>query len=164
MTAVVVGNPKPRSRTLRAATAVASRLSTAEPDLVVDLATIGPALLDWDDPGVNALVEQVGEADVVVFACPTYKGTYTGLLKMFLDRFDARPRSAVAVPLMLGAAPAHALAAELTLRPVLAELGFITVRGHYILDAQHDQPSVYDAWLHHIGPVIEALRPAGVPS
>ena len=94
----------------------------------------------------------------------TYKGTYTGLLKVFLDRFEARPRSTVAVPLMLGAAPAHALAAEVTLRPVLAELGFITVRGHYVRDTQYDQPSAYDAWLDHIGPVVDAVKPAGVPS
>ena len=163
-TAVVVGNPKPHSRTLQAATTVASRLSASGADLVVDLATVGPALLSWGDPAVGALVEQVGDADVVVVASPTYKGTYTGLLKLFLDRFDARPRSTVAVPLMLSAGAAHALAAELTLRPVLAELGFITVRGHHVLDTQHDQPSAYDEWLDQIRPVVDALSPAGVAS
>ena len=50
-TAVVVGNPKPASRTLAAATHVARELSGAEPDLVVDLATVGPALLDLGDDG-----------------------------------------------------------------------------------------------------------------
>ena len=39
-------------------------------------------------PGqVGRLVEEVGAADLVVVACPTYKGTFTGLLKLFLDRF-----------------------------------------------------------------------------
>ena len=37
------------------------------------------------------LVARVGEADLVVVASPTYKGTYTGLLKLFLDRFADGP-------------------------------------------------------------------------
>ena len=37
---------------------------------------------------------EVGAADLVVVASPTYKGTYTGLLKLFLDRFADRPGSA----------------------------------------------------------------------
>lgn len=79
--AVLVGNPKPSSRNLAAAVLVARELTPggAEPDLVVDLATLGPALLDWSDPEVAALVQELGEVDLVVVACPTYKATYTGL-------------------------------------------------------------------------------------
>ena len=62
--------------------------SPGEPDLVVDLADLGAALLDWDDAGVADLVaRRSASADLVVVASPTYKGTYTGLLKLFLDRF-----------------------------------------------------------------------------
>src|SRR3954469_4865987 len=115
-TALVVGNPKPASRTLAAAHTVAVGLTGQEPDTVIDLATIGAALLDWSDPAVAELVAEVGAADLVVVASPTYKGTYTGLLKLFLDRFAAGTGlPGVAVPLMLGAGPAHALAPELTL-------------------------------------------------
>ena len=53
----------------------------------MDLVTLGPALLDWQDPTVADLVSEVGGADLVIVACPTFKGTYTGLLKLFLDRF-----------------------------------------------------------------------------
>jgi FMN reductase len=160
-TAVVVGNPKPASRTLAAATYVARALGDV-PDVVVDLATVGPGLLSWDDPVVSRLVAEVSSADLVVVACPTYKATYTGLLKLFLDRFAAEPRRAVAVPLMLGAGPAHALAPELTLRPVLAELGFATVRGHYVLDARHDDPAAYADWLAQVRPLVSSvLHPAG---
>ena len=43
-------------------------------------------------------------ADLVVVASPTYKATYTGLLKLFLDRFaGGTGLRGVAVPLMLGA-------------------------------------------------------------
>ena len=146
--AVVVGNPKPQSRTLAAATYVATQLSGSEPDLVVDLADLGPALLDWSDPTVAGLVGEVGAADLVVFASPTYKGTYTGLLKLFLDRFATDGLSGVAVPLMLGAGPGHALAPELTLRPVLTEIGgSVPVRGLYVIDSAFDDPAAYESWL-----------------
>jgi FMN reductase len=163
-TAVVVGNPKPASRTLAAATHVARELTGAEPDLVVDLATLGTALLDWQDPTVGTLVEQVTAADLVVVACPTYKGTFTGLLKLFLDRFGADSLTGVAVPLMLGGGPAHALAPELSLRPVLAEIGGTTVRGHYVLDSRYDDPTAYADWLDRVRPVVSRLVPAGSPA
>ena len=104
--AVVVGNPKPGRAPSPPRVHVARELAGAEPDLVVDLADLGPALLDWSDPTVTGLVEQVGAADLVVVASPTYKATYTGLLKLFLDRFPADGLRGVAVPLMLGAGPA----------------------------------------------------------
>jgi FMN reductase len=153
--AVVVGNPKPNSRTLSAAEHVARELA-GEPDLVVDLATLGPAILDWSDPTVADLVKQVGAADLVVVASPTYKAAYTGLLKLFLDRFaGGTGLSGLAVPLMLGGSPAHALAPELTLRPVLTEIGgTVPGRALYVLDSQHDDPEAYAAWLAVTGPVV----------
>jgi FMN reductase len=152
--AVVVGNPKPASRTLAAATYVARELAGHEPDLVLDLAELGARLLDWQDPGIAELVAEVGDADLVVVGSPTYKATYTGLLKLFLDRFSTDGLRGVAVPLMLGGAPEHALAPELTLRPVLAEIGGTTVRGHYVLDSRYDDPDAYEAWLDRIRPLL----------
>jgi FMN reductase len=154
-TAVVVGNPRPQSRTLAAALHVARELSE-EPDLVVDLADLGPKLLDWSDPDVTDLVKQVGAADLVVFASPTYKATYTGLLKLFLDRFaGGTGLSGLAVPLMLGGSPAHSLAPELTLRPVLTEIGgTVPGRGLYVVDAQHDDPAAYADWLAVTRPIV----------
>ena len=165
--AVVVGNPKPGSRTLAAAVHVARELAGGEPDLVVDLADLGPALLDWSDPTVAGLVEQVGSADLVVFASPTYKGAYTGLLKLFLDRFPTDGLRGVAVPLMLGAGPGHALAPELTLRPVLTEIGgIVPAKGLYVVDAAHDDPEAYAHWLELARPAITAIldSKAGVTS
>ena len=156
--AVVVGNPKPGSRTLAAAVHVARELAGGEPDLVVDLADLGPALLDWSDPTVAGLVVQVGSADLVVFASPTYKGAYTGLLKLFLDRFPTDGLRGVAVPLMLGAGPGHALAPELTLRPVLTEIGgIVPAKGLYVVDAAYDDPAAYAHWLELARPAITAI-------
>lgn len=157
-TAIVVGNPKPASRTLDAARYVARELR-GERELVVDLATLGADLLDWTSPVVADLVEQVGAADLVVVGSPTYKGTYTGLLKLFLDRFaGGTGLTGVAVPLMLGASPAHALAPELSLRPVLTELGAtVPGRGLFVLDSAYDEPAAYAAWLAGTRPVVDAL-------
>jgi len=160
--AVVVGNPKPGSRTLAAATHVARELAGAEPDLVVDLATVGPALLDWSSLQVADLVGAVGDADLVVVASPTYKSSYTGLLKLFLDRFDSGTGLPhLAVPMLLGSGPAHALAAEVHLRPLLTELG-ATVPGRslYVLDATYDDPAVYTAWLEQARPFVKAYAAA----
>ncbi|WP_374457761.1 NADPH-dependent FMN reductase [Nocardioides sp.] len=159
VTAVVVGNPKPASRTLAAATYVARELSGAEPNLVVDLATLGPAVLDWSDSEVADLVKQVGAADLVVVASPTYKAAYTGLLKLFLDRFaGGTGLSGLAVPLMLGGSPAHALAPETTLRPVLTEIGgTVPGRALYLVDDRHDDPTAYADWLAATRPLVTAF-------
>src|SRR3954462_15151442 len=121
---VVVGNPKPASRTLDAATGLAARLTGRPADLVLDLVELGPGLLGWGDEAVGRAVAQVQEAGWVVIASPTYKATYTGLLKLFLDQFPAGSMDGVvAFPLMLGGAWMHALAPDAFLKPVLAEIG-----------------------------------------
>jgi len=147
--AVVVGNPKRRSRTYEAAVLVAERLSGAPPDLVVDVVDLGVGLLDRGDEAANDAVAAVRSADLVVVASPTYKAAYTGLLKMFLDRFPSDGLAGVvAVPLMLGAGPGHALAPEHTLRPVLTELGASTpTRGLYLIDRDYDNADVLQPWL-----------------
>jgi len=158
VSAVLVGNPKPGSRTLAAARHLVRELSGGEPDLVVDLATVGPALLDWSDPSVHTLVGEVADADLVVVASPTFKATYSGLLKLFLDRFEAGRLRGVAVPLMLGAGPGHALAPDVALAPLLSHLGAaVPTGGLYVLDQQYDAPAAYAGWLERWRPVVTAL-------
>ncbi|MEW1957738.1 NAD(P)H-dependent oxidoreductase [Kineococcus sp. NPDC059986] len=136
-TVVVVGNPKPASRTLTAARTAAELLAQGPVDHVLDVTTLGPGLLGWGDPTVQQAVTDVATADLLVVASPTYKATYTGLLKLFLDQFAGGEglRGVTAVPLMLGAAPTHALAPDLLLKPVLAELGAACpAPGLYLID------------------------------
>ena len=102
----------------------------------------------------------------------TLQATYTGLLKLFLDRFAGGVGlRGVAVPLMLGAAPHHALAPELHLRPLLVELGAsVPTSALYVLDREHDRPEPYGAWLvrsrplvhAHLGPLL--ARTTGAPA
>jgi FMN reductase len=146
---VVVGNPKPRSRTYQAAHLVAEKLAGRPADLSVDLTDLGAALLDWSDPGVADLVAAVQASDLAVVASPTYKATYTGLLKLFLDRIPGGALAGVtAVPLMLGGHWKHALAADLLLKPVLVELGATCpTRGLFLLESEYAGGETLDSWL-----------------
>lgn len=160
---VVVGNPKARSRTYESALLLADRLGGA--DLVVDLADHASELFDWSSEAVADLVEQVCGSLVVIVASPTYKATYTGLLKAFLDRVPHQGLGGVsAVPLMLGGAGTHALAVEHALRPLLVELGAtVPTRGLFVLDSAHADPAPYDAWFATAQQLLPAL-PAPVAS
>jgi FMN reductase len=148
-TAVVVGNPKPRSRTLDAASTVVERLTGAPPDLLIDLVDFGAGLLDRSDAAVAEAMSGVQAADLLVVASPTYKGSYTGLLKLFLDRFAADSLAGVtAIALMLGGDWRHSLAPEAFLKPVLAELGASTpTRGLFLIDAEWQTSDVLPQWL-----------------
>jgi FMN reductase len=164
--AVVVGNPKPRSRTLSVAEAVAdaaaSAAGMAAPErLTVDLADLGGALFDWKSPEVKRAVEAVSRSTLAVVASPTYKASYTGLLKAFLDWYDQKGLDGVTViPVMVGGLPHHALAVEVHLRPVLIEIGAtLPTRGLYVTEDQLSElPAVITSWLATAGPHLRHLR------
>jgi FMN reductase len=151
--AVVVGNPKPASRTLGVALAAADLLSTVVDEtsdrLVVDLAEYGPELLDWQSERSTRLCAEVAASDLIVAASPTYKASYTGLLKIFFDRYGNRAlEGSVAVPVMTGASLVHALAPETHLRPLLVELGAAApTRALYVTEPDMgDLAPVVSAW------------------
>ncbi len=156
--AVVAGNPKARSRTLDCALLVAEALGGAAPTVVVDVVDLGAGLLGWGDRAVNQAVAAVAACPVAIFASPTYKATYTGLLKLFLDQIPTDGLAGVvAVPLMLGAGPGHALAPELLLKPVLVELGATCpTRGLYVLDTEYNDPGAIEPWLQRARRQVEA--------
>jgi len=150
MSVAVIGNPKVNSRTRHAAELVVAAVTGSPPDTVIELSELGPGLLGWGDPAVAEAKQQVLKAgELLVVATPTYKGTYTGLLKLFLDQFAAGELAGQpTVPLMLGAAMSHALAPELSLRPVLVEIGASCPwPGLYLLDSQIDDSPLLEAWL-----------------
>ena len=147
--AVVVGNPKPRSRTYQAAVLVADKLGGKPPDLVVDLVDLGAALLDGANPDVAAIVAELQSCSLVVVASPTYKATYTGLLKLFLDRIGTGAlRGVTAVPLMLGGDMRHSLAPEVFLKPVLVELGAsCPTPGLFLPESDYAGSDALDTWV-----------------
>lgn len=149
MVVVVVGNPKPMSRTRAAAELIAEKLTGAAPDAVVDVVDLGAGLLGWGDQAVADAKKTVLEADVVIVASPTYKATYTGLLKLFLDQFgQGELDGTTTFAVMLGAGPQHALAPELTLRPVLTEIGAsCPAPSLYLIDSGYETAPELDAWV-----------------
>ena len=162
--AVVVGNPKPRSRTLEVASRVATAaaratdLEAAE-RITVDLADLGPQLFDWGSSEVRGAVDAVRSSTLAVVASPTYKASYTGLLKSFLDWFSTTDLLGVTViPVMVGAGRDHALAVEVHLRPVLVELGAtLPTRGLYVTeDALDVIDDVVGVWMELAAPRLRA--------
>jgi FMN reductase len=168
---VVVGNPRPESRTFRVASAVAGALVAPangfELGMVLDLASVASQLFDPDAPIIDDLLARVATSDVVVVASPTYKATYTALLKAFLDRYgNDGLAGTIAVPVMTGAAPVHSLAVEVHLRALLVELGAsLPSRGLYVLEHQFDDlDAVVGAWAATARPLIERGVAGGGPT
>jgi FMN reductase len=129
---VLVGNPRPASRTrvLAEATAdaLAARLGSLDGRAVLELADLVGVTFGPEPARGSGAVEDpfavVRGARLLVVATPTYKGTYTGLLKVFLDQFAAGALAgAVAVPVAVAAAEAHLRSVSTALRDLLAELG-----------------------------------------
>jgi FMN reductase len=182
--AVVTGNPKPASRTHGVALAVADVLAAelapppapaaaqapapaaapaAPAHLVIDLAEHAPSLFDWSAAELSRLTAEVAAADVAIFASPTYKAAYTGMLKAFLDRYGNNGLAGVvAVPVMTGGWPGHLLAVEVHLRPVLVELGAtVPARGLYVTEPEFATLDASIAkWAESAVPLIRrALKP-----
>jgi FMN reductase len=151
---VLVANPKPASRTARIARLAADSVCRAAGlpagHEVVDLSGLARRLLlDEPSPAVEDAVEQVTGADLLLVASPTYKGSYTGLLKVFLDRLGYHALASVtALPVLVMRLPQHAMAVDLHLRPVLLELGAsVPGPGLAFLEPDLDQPDrVLDPW------------------
>jgi FMN reductase len=137
----VVGNPKTGSRTLDAAQKLSSAIGAAL-DLqdalpAIDLATLAEGLLaPWrQSPKAAAAGEATRSAALVVLGTPTYKASYSGLLKLFLDTFPAGSLgTTVVVPLAVSGGPAHRHLADIQLRPVLAELGAVVPAPSFLLE------------------------------
>lgn len=129
---VLVGNPRPGSRTRGLAEvvagALADRLGLSGGPQILELAEIVGVSFD-DEPaygrtaGVDPF-QAVRAARLLVVATPAYKGTFTGLVKVFLDQFGQRELTELtAVPVAVAGSPAHAEAAASALGEVLVELG-----------------------------------------
>ena len=159
---VIVGNPRPASRTLTVAATAAGAVTRAAglPDhhLTVDLCVLARhLLLPEPSPAVEDALDQVTGANLLLVVSPTYQGTYTGLLKVFLDRVPHRALDrAVALPLMLMGLAGHVPAVDTYLRPLLVELGAtVPVPGLAVLESELDRlDSVLGPWAGRVASVL----------
>jgi FMN reductase len=121
---VVSGNPRVGSRTSVLATAVGDALAGAAGTTVIEVGGLGAGLLTPGDPGTAAALEAILGASVLVVATPTYKGSYTGVLKVLLDNVPARALAGKrAVPVVTAGVAPQAAAAVALLAQLLGELG-----------------------------------------
>jgi FMN reductase len=171
---IIVGNPKPQSRTLKVAQTLVEKLFEAgsyEVE-VIDLAEHVDEIFAWPSEKMASLNASVAASHVAVFASPTYKATYTGLLKAFLDRYPASGLAGVtAIPVMTGADQTHSMGPTVNLAPLLVELGAtVPGRGFYFVTGQMDHldevvqaaANEYAANLRRLGNVATGLR-VGIP-
>jgi FMN reductase len=122
------GSPSSPSRSAALLRFVERRLAggthTFEHIAVRELPPQALLLADAQAPELRAAIAEVLRADLLIVATPIYKAAYSGLLKTFLDLLppDAL-RGKTLWPLATGGSPAHLLALEYALKPVLAALG-----------------------------------------
>lgn len=168
--AVIVGNPKPHSRTRQIAEELAARIAAvtgAEILPTVDLIDHASQLFSWPAPEIDAVSEQLRAATFAVIATPTYKASYTGLLKAFLDRYPAQGLSGVtAVPVFTIASEEHTLAVDVTLRPLLVELGAsVPTQGLAFVTPKFDRRElILDEWIASQGHLLAAVGSAPAPA
>ncbi|RKS84195.1 FMN reductase [Motilibacter peucedani] len=125
------GNPRRGSRTSHVAALLGAdlhdELGLPGEAVHLDLAELPNPLAAGASEALAEAVEAVRGAAVLVVATPTYKASYTGLLKAFVDLLPPAALDGVlAVPVITLGSPAHTLAAEVHLRPLLLELGATT--------------------------------------
>jgi len=164
---VVVGNPKPASRTLgvarAAADVLAARLDLRGRPELVDLAGLARRLLlPEPSAAIEDAVDRVQSADLLLVVSPTFKGTYSGLLKVFFDRLPYRAlTAATALPLLVMNSRQHAGAVEAHLRPLLTELGAaVPVPGLAVLDSELGQlDPVLRTWAATVDDVLRDAAP-----
>jgi FMN reductase len=121
------GSPAARSRTEVLLDHVRQRLEAQQVEVSLLRVRDFPAedLLHarFDSPAVQQLQAVVASADGLVVGTPVYKASFTGALKVLLDLLPERALAhKVVLPLASGGSPAHLLAVDYALKPVLAAL------------------------------------------
>jgi len=92
--------------------------------VTVDVAELGPALLKPADGATGKALLEIQDATLLIVASPTYRGTYSGALKVLLDQLPANALAGVlAVPVITADVQSQADAAEAFLARLLSELG-----------------------------------------
>lgn len=136
----ISGSPSPTSRTAKVLGHVERQLADFGHEIdrlaVRELAPEALFAADTTDPTIRAVLDVVAAADGIVVATPVYKAAYTGLLKTLLDLLPQNAFTGKAVlPLALGGSPAHVLAIDYALRPVLTSMGARhVVQGYFLVD------------------------------
>jgi FMN reductase len=156
---LLVGHPRPGSRTLAVSRMAAATLITelrrrgtpVEPAALIDLARLLPNLISGRPDGgpVGQAISSLRGSRLLIVTSPTFKASYSGALKLLLDELPHRGLAGtVAVPLMTAASPQHGHIVYSLLRPLLLELGAeVPAAGLCVLEHHLANPQpLLDAW------------------
>lgn len=160
---IVVGNPKANSRTLLISKKLVAELFGGIPADIqtIDLASHQSDLFAWPSDEMASLSARVAGSDLIVIGSPTYKATYTGLLKSFLDRYPANAlQGVVAILIMTGADATHSMGGDTHLAPLLTELGAVVLGGslYFITSDMYQIDTIVGAKAVQLRERLQALR------
>ncbi|MFT4177732.1 MAG: NADPH-dependent FMN reductase [Luteolibacter sp.] len=112
---------------------------TAETVSVRDFSAEDLIQARFDSPSFEGFKAKIAAASGIIVATPIYKASYTGSLKALLDILPQTAlRGKTILPLATGGSPAHLLAIDYALKPVLAVLGASDIQqGVYVTDSQY---------------------------
>jgi len=140
--AFISGSPQARSRSNALLDVVRNHVvahgATVEDVRARELPATALLGLELEHPPIAAALARIARANAVVIATPIYKASYTGLLKSFLDLIPQDGlRDKVVLPIATGGSPAHLLAIDYAIKPVLTALGARWIVGSvYAADSQ----------------------------
>jgi len=105
---------------------------------VKDLPAQALLTADASDPAIAEAIRAVAMSEAIVVATPVYQAAYSGLLKVFLDLLPQFAfRGKAVLPIVTGGSPAHVLAVDYALRPVLANLGAAHIGQGWFVPSTH---------------------------
>jgi FMN reductase len=124
---VISGHPQPGSKTLQLAIAVGRHFADLRGRarfVTIDVAELGPALVMPSDRATRKALRAVQDAALLIVATPTYRGTYSGALKVLLDQLPPNALAGVlAIPVVTADTQSQADTTEAFLARLLSELG-----------------------------------------
>ncbi|HEY2512522.1 MAG TPA: NADPH-dependent FMN reductase [Polyangiaceae bacterium] len=137
----ILGSPSAPSRTAFMADYVVEQLGRAghavETLVLRDLPAEDLVKARMNAPEIAKAIAQVESAQAVIVATPIYKAAYSGLLKTFLDllpQFGLQDKAILTLATSGG--PAHVMAIDYALRPVLMSLGAHHVEPSWVIMEQ----------------------------
>ena len=123
----ILGSPFSGSSSEKIVNLVIESLPTSDWNTrVIDLAKISSdaLLLRKEDGTLNSSIDYVVNSTVIIAATPTYRATYTGLIKSFFDQLPADSLAGkLLLPIQTGGSPEHSLSIEYGLVPMVRTLG-----------------------------------------
>lgn len=138
----IAGSPSAQSRSSRLLAEAAKWLKdegfTHQEISVRDLPAEDLLYANFNSPALKAAAKVIEEASGIIIATPVYKAAYSGVLKAFLDVLPQYAFAGkVVLPLVTGGSPAHMLAMDYALKPVLSSLGArFVLNGVFAADSQ----------------------------